>query len=695
MQRVTPALIALAVLAVSGCQESVGPGAAGLNFALEDASHGNGTAHFYWSSPIVADPGKGGIFDPTYQPLVQVCEWSGGACVATVAEFRTGRGSGDVIRIDVQGERYEVNWNTRQCRSGACTLNPSKNYRVFVLVAGLVAGFADVDLLANPSEARTLANARHVRVMNGAVLPIRFRLERGLTLFNAAAPALPRLERASRRYRDAGVKPATGRDGAAVVQGRALLGADGTTLVELTTGRLGQIAPPPGNIEKVQFKQVTSSGEPVITHNFSGLAGGGAWSHTFTGFPRRAALEVQASITGIDTSRTSVVTVPLTVALRPDLEAKNLDMPATAAPGIPTVISATVAEKNGDTGATGDCRLYVNDALADEAPAIWVDAGDEVSCQFAHVFTQLGTYAVRVAIENVTPGDDDASNNQVTGNLVALANLTTNEGRATFREHDNDRETWSVRNELTNASDPTFLELQETADTLEDHSRYVTARHAWDRRSAGSGEEIAFPLGSIRVLQRSGDAVLADYTLRDVQATSTVSWDDGSRKACYQAPALAGQSGRLSVCTEVQVDPSNGQTSSRTWAWAEATRGHVQYLGRRFYRYVYTPYDEEYSFEAVYVEEDVVHGSSTVGELGPDMSWVFDVGGVHAGTGDALTYSAHLAEPWQLTSSETFDGIERCNTTRSFAGVWVNTYNTCTSRSGTVRQLDAFKSVTP
>src|SRR5918996_1039583 len=328
MRRVTPALIALTVLAVYGCQDAIGPGRAGPSFDIEDASHGSGVAHFYWSNPIVSDPGKGGVFDPTYQPLVQVCEWSRGACAATVAEFRTGKGSGDVVKVDV---------------------------------------------LAKRSEVRALNTARYVGVVNGTTLPIRFRLERGLTLVNANAAAPSRLKRASQRYRDSGVKPASSSDGGTVVQGRALLGADGTTLVELTTGRLDQAGTPPGNIEKGQFKHVDTSGKSVYTLNFNDLSGGGAWSHTFTGFPRRARLQVQASVSGIEANRTGVVTVPLTVALRPDLVAKNLAMPAAAAPGVPTVITATVAETNGDAGATADCRLYVNDTLADEAPAIWVD----------------------------------------------------------------------------------------------------------------------------------------------------------------------------------------------------------------------------------------------------------------------------------------------------------------------------------
>jgi hypothetical protein len=699
MRRVTPGLIALSALALSGCHDAIGIDRGGPALAIHDASHGAGNAHFYWSTPIVADPGAGGTFDPTQQPVVQVCEWNGSTCVATVAEFRPGSGA-DGIKVDIDAERYHVNWHTGECNRGPCVLKEARIYRIRVLVAGLEAGHADVYLVSSRAAVKQVNTAAYVPLVSGTTLPIRFRLEHGLTLFAADAPALPRLARASQRYRNAGVKPGTGRDGTAAVEGRALLAADGTTLVELTTGHLDQTGTPPGNIDKVQFKQLNASGEAVYTLNYTGLTGGGSWSQSVTGPVSRARLLVQANITGIDGERTSVVTVPITVGLLPDLAVKDLTMPATATPGIPTVISATVAENNGDTGATGDCRLYVNDTLVDEARAIWVDAGDEVSCTFAHTFAQPGTNTVRVTLENVTPGDDDGSNNVVNGSLaLALSNHTnvSNFADAAFREYDNYRQTWSVRQQITRLDDPSFLMLEEYGETREEHSRYIRATHQWSSSSAGLGNEIAFPLASVRVLQRSGAVVLADYTLSNLHATSTTSWDDGSRRSCYQAAAPAGQAGWVSICTEVETYQPPGQpvqTTSRTWVYADAIRGRVQYLGHYFYRWVYTPYGEDYGSDTPYLTDEQ-HGDGTFGELGPDMTWEFDVQGVRASTGEALTYTAHLAEPWQGNTTETFDGSERCNTDRLESDVWVQEYRNCATTWGTYRTMHVQKALLP
>src|SRR5688500_16319662 len=292
MGRVTPGLVALGVLASFACHDSIGPGQGGANYIIQDAIHGGGNAHFYWSSPIVADPGRGGDFDPTYQPMVQICEWTGSACAATVAEFRTGAGNGDAIRVDVAGELYQVNWHTSHCRRDGCPLNPGKTYRIRVLVGGLEAGVADVDLLSRRSEVRSVNHATYVPVVNGTTLQIRFRLERGLRLVHANAAALPELRRAGQRYRNDGVKPGTGRDGSAVVEGRALIGADGTTSIELAAGKLDQPASAArGNFEKVQLKQLNASGAAVYTLNFTDLDGD-TWSHALHALPRRSQLEV-------------------------------------------------------------------------------------------------------------------------------------------------------------------------------------------------------------------------------------------------------------------------------------------------------------------------------------------------------------------------------------------------------------------
>ncbi|HEX8290608.1 MAG TPA: hypothetical protein VF570_02555, partial [Pyrinomonadaceae bacterium] len=93
-----------------------------------------------------------------------------------------------------------------------------------------------------------------------------------------AAFSKPRLISNAKKYRDAGLPAATGRSGSASLTARALLGKDGRTSVELTTGALDSATPAPGRIVKAQLKPLGSNGEAAYARNFSGLAGGGTFN---------------------------------------------------------------------------------------------------------------------------------------------------------------------------------------------------------------------------------------------------------------------------------------------------------------------------------------------------------------------------------------------------------------------------------
>lgn len=221
------------------------------------------------------------------------------------------------------------------------------------------------------------------------------------------------------RYSDTGAKPATGRSGSAQLTVRALLGKDGKTQLEVTTGALdGGNAP--GNLAKVQVKGFAPNDSLVTTENYNGLTGGGYASFTYERYGRDDRIQVQGNVTGIDRNRTGVVTVSTQVKRRPDLSTISLTAPASALVNTNVIINATVQELNGDVGATANCVLYVNGTQVDQANGIWVDAGDVVDCSFGHTFTSVGEQSLRVAVENVVPGDDDASNDDATGTITIV-----------------------------------------------------------------------------------------------------------------------------------------------------------------------------------------------------------------------------------------------------------------------------------
>lgn len=81
----------------------------------------------------------------------------------------------------------------------------------------------------------------------------------------------------SKHYRNSGVGNATGRAGTATMTARALLGKDGSTTVEVTTGSLDSSATPPGTFSKVQYKPFDSAGNALFAQNFNPLSSAGGY----------------------------------------------------------------------------------------------------------------------------------------------------------------------------------------------------------------------------------------------------------------------------------------------------------------------------------------------------------------------------------------------------------------------------------
>ncbi|HEU4559743.1 MAG TPA: hypothetical protein VFS20_17955 [Longimicrobium sp.] len=236
---------------------------------------------------------------------------------------------------------------------------------------------------------------------------------RGALRRTASADGRPQFSSNTIKYRDAGAKPATGRSGSSTLAARALLGKDGVTQLEVTTGSFdaGSATRP---LSKVQVKQLDAQGNALRTHNYNDLNGGGTASFQYEGLARGQTLQVQGNVA--EPHRTAVVTVSETVHLRPDLRVR-LEVPAQARVGVPVALVAAVSEGNGEVGARGDCVLYVDGVEADRAHGIWVDAGDAVSCAFNHTFHAAGEKHLRVEIAGVSPADWDPSNNTAEGDI--------------------------------------------------------------------------------------------------------------------------------------------------------------------------------------------------------------------------------------------------------------------------------------
>jgi hypothetical protein len=213
------------------------------------------------------------------------------------------------------------------------------------------------------------------------------------------------------RYRDRGRPRAWGHSLFAGASADAFVNGDGSVSLEVTSFAAGAPGIPAGIITKLQVKVIGAAGNPLATLNISHLSANPVVA-AIPAIPAGGSVSVLVHVTGIAGRRTEVVRITgITPALRPDLAVTDVDAPLQMVVGQPAVVSATVTELHGQRGASANCVLYVNEARVDGATAIWVDAGDAVTCAFTTTFWAAGDRTLRVAVEQVIPGDADPSNN--------------------------------------------------------------------------------------------------------------------------------------------------------------------------------------------------------------------------------------------------------------------------------------------
>lgn len=174
MSRLTIVLAVL--LSLGGCSEPTAVLQPVTSLSIQDAVHQSGNEHFFWLPPMVQAPDYAGTFDGSLDPLVQICEWDGSACVLPlVAEFTTTTGPGSgTVRVEPADEHYIVNWHTDEFE-----LDPAATYRIMASVDGQELGHADVDVVSNGSQLRNVDTNEYIALKDGRTLPVKFRIEEG------------------------------------------------------------------------------------------------------------------------------------------------------------------------------------------------------------------------------------------------------------------------------------------------------------------------------------------------------------------------------------------------------------------------------------------------------------------------------------------------------------------------------------
>lgn len=184
MKRTAWVLIAAALLAACADERSpVSPSIPDRPSDLVSDGARGGNPDFFFLLPLALPPFNSPNFDPgqfdaTRTPVVQVCKLVGGAivdaagdglCDAPQAQF-----SGAQVTLQPYLQSYQALWRTNQP-----ALTVGAVYRIRVLIANVELGFVDVER-SSPSEFRNVLTRQNLPVLDGIILPIRFRIEKGV-----------------------------------------------------------------------------------------------------------------------------------------------------------------------------------------------------------------------------------------------------------------------------------------------------------------------------------------------------------------------------------------------------------------------------------------------------------------------------------------------------------------------------------
>src|SRR5712691_10019392 len=186
----------------------------------------------------------------------------------------------------------------------------------------------------------------------------------------------------------------------------ALLGNDGTDVYLTLSGATGSL---PERLDKVQLKALPFEGDSLRTSNYFDLPAPGGVAVLHVGsLSRHRQLRLLAHVK--DGSQSNVE-AEAEVLLRPDLTVAALAAPPDVVRRQQFVVTATIAELAGDSGASAVATLLDGSSeLA--AKQVTVDAGGTTTVSFDAALAGAGRHDLRVALSGSTPAEADVSNDE-------------------------------------------------------------------------------------------------------------------------------------------------------------------------------------------------------------------------------------------------------------------------------------------
>ena len=157
----------------------------GPQASISDGLHESGNRNFFFLPPLVPDPSGSRYFDPlgfdaTIRPAVHICRLDGTFCAPSqpsgfplVYTMETGP-DGQTVQLQESAQQFTLRWH-----AGDFHLDDASNYRITVLAQDAPLGHADVDVVSNGRELRSINTNQFIGLIDGRTLLIKFRIERG------------------------------------------------------------------------------------------------------------------------------------------------------------------------------------------------------------------------------------------------------------------------------------------------------------------------------------------------------------------------------------------------------------------------------------------------------------------------------------------------------------------------------------
>lgn len=418
------------------------------------------------------------------------------------------------------------------------------------------------------------------------------------------------------KYKDSSIPNAKGASGTASMEVRALFNKDHSTDIEVTTAAFEEPGSATSTIKNVH---IDVNGQ---IHDFAGNEGNTFSVTGFSGLAPGDTVGVTANVKDLNGSN-ETIKVTATVKKRPDLTFVWIQSTQHVMVDMPVNIVATVHEQNRQSGARADCVASVDGVEVDRVHNIWVDAGGTVDCVLSPAFSTSGWKSIKIALENVRPGDWDTTNNEI----YAFS---------TVHAYDEEGDFWNAT-----ARDETSSFYTRYYSSYDE---YVSSNSGW---RASASVDISQPeFLNPETLTMDFSMTTDGTSFTDLRGIRFTGWlgDDDHRMRCGRAVIGAT---RAQICTSQsrsQVGSSRGSTQFS----AATSNGDVTYYSR-----IWSVYYDANGNPDVYTSESTWRDQSGNGQrLGNTVAMRLSV------TDGTRTL---WAEPFiNLVSSEYHDGYDVC-----------------------------------